>query len=114
MARYDITIADTGERYLCRDDRSLLEGMQALGRRGIPVGCCNGGCGVCKVRVITGQFRSRVMSRAHVSVEEEQTGIVLACCIYPLSDTCLSIIGLMHKSVCRSREVETVAKAAEK
>ena len=43
MAAYTITIEDTGESYRCVDYRSVLEGMEALGKRGIPVGCRNGG-----------------------------------------------------------------------
>ena len=48
MNRYEVLIEDTGERYDCREDRNLLEGMEALGRKGVPVGCRHGGCGVCK------------------------------------------------------------------
>ena len=31
------------------------------------------------------------MSRAHVSAEEEAAGVVLACCIYPLSELSLRL-----------------------
>lgn len=48
-ARYDITIADTGERYSCAGHQSLLAGMEQLGRKGIPIGCRCGGCGICKI-----------------------------------------------------------------
>ena len=51
MANYfTITIDDTGESYRCVDYRSALQGMEALGKKGIPVGCRSGGCGVCKVK----------------------------------------------------------------
>src|SRR5690606_8748537 len=79
MQKFTIRIENTGEHYACTDKRSVLEGMVALGKKGIPVGCRQGGCGVCKVRVLEGQYVRRVMSRAHVSAEEEQDGCVLSC-----------------------------------
>jgi hypothetical protein len=44
MASYIIHIDDTGESYRCADYRSVPEGMEALSRKGIPVGCRQGGC----------------------------------------------------------------------
>ena len=104
MVRYDILIEDTGETYRCAETRSLLEGMEALGRKGIPVGCRNGGCGVCKVQVTSGSYVSRVMSREHVSEEDEREGRVLACRVRPCSDVHLTVIGKMKKSVVRRVE----------
>ena len=101
MASYTITIAETGESYRCLDERSVLEGMEALGRKGIPVGCRQGGCGVCKVQVLEGAYSKRVMSRAHVSAEEEAGGCVLSCRIRPASDLRVSVVGAMKKNVCR-------------
>lgn len=102
MATYhNIRIEDTGEVYRCREDENLLLGMERLGRRGIPVGCRGGGCGVCKIAIQAGEYQRRVMSRAYVSAEEEAAGIVLACRVRPLSDIVLSVIGKMKKNVCR-------------
>ena len=101
MSSFTITITNTGESYRCPDERSVLEGMEALGKRGIPVGCRNGGCGVCKVEVLSGQYVARVMSREHVSQEDEACGRVLSCRVRPLSDLELNVIGKMKKTVCR-------------
>ena len=101
MAHHTITIEDTGESYRCADHRSVLEGMEALGKKGIPVGCRQGGCGVCKVQILEGQYSKRVMSRAHVSAEEEARGSVLSCRIKPTSDLRLHVVGAMKKNVCR-------------
>jgi len=98
---YTITIAETGESYRCPAKRSVLEGMETLGRKGIPVGCRQGGCGVCKVQVIEGSFSKRTMSRAHISASEEASGCVLSCRIKPDSDLRLSVIGPMKKNLCR-------------
>ena len=86
----------------CLDERSVLQGMEALGKKGIPVGCRQGGCGVCKVHVLEGSYDKRVMSRAHISAEEEAEGCVLSCRIKPTSDLRLSVVGSMKKTVCRS------------
>ncbi len=104
MAAYTITIDDTGESYRCVDTRSVLEGMEALGKKGIPVGCRNGGCGVCKVQVQSGSYSQRVMSREHVSEADEASGCVLSCRIKPTSDLRLRVIGSMKKNVCRTVE----------
>ena len=104
---YTVTIVaddDDSQSYRCAETRSLLEGMEQLGRKGIPVGCRNGGCGVCKVQVLSGSYSERVMSREHVSEEDEATGCVLACRVKPTSDIQLAVIGKMKKSVCRSVE----------
>lgn len=108
MPAYTVTIADTGETYRCNDTRSVLEGMEALGRKGIPVGCRGGGCGVCKVRILRGSFSKRVMSREHVSEAEEAGGVVLACRIRPTSDLGLTVLGTMKKNVCRRVEAAEV------
>lgn len=100
MSFYNITIGDTGETYRCRPEETLLVGMERLGKRGIPVGCRGGGCGVCKVRIEQGEYQKRVMSRDHVSVEEEAAGIVLACRVRPASDIHLAVLGCMKKKVC--------------
>ncbi len=104
MAAYTITIDDTGESYRCVDYRSVLEGMEALGKKGIPVGCRNGGCGVCKVQVISGSYSKRVMSREHISEADEAAGRVLSCRIKPTSDLRIGVIGTMKKNVCRTVE----------
>lgn len=97
---HEVTITDTGEVYRCREDENLLVGMERLGKRGIPVGCRGGGCGVCKVHVEAGEFTKRVMSRDYISAEEEAAGIVLACRVKPLTDIRLAVIGKMKKNVC--------------
>jgi ferredoxin len=96
---YTITIVDTGEEYACRDTQHLLAGMQRLGKKGIPVGCRSGGCGVCKIHILSGEYYSRKMSREHVSEQDETAGVALACRVYPNSDIELRVLGKMEKAV---------------
>jgi ferredoxin len=98
---FDVHIEDTGEDYRCPGDRDLLRSMERLGRKGIPAGCRGGGCGVCKVHILEGSVRSKKMSRAHVTPEEQAAGYVLACRSFPLTDVRLAVVGKMRKSVCR-------------
>src|SRR5258705_1599292 len=80
--KLNVCVAQTGETYACAIDESLLRGMLRLGRKGIPVGCVNGGCGVCKVRIVDGSVNALgPVSRAHVSAEEEAAGMNLACTV---------------------------------
>lgn len=103
--KYQVRIEDTGETYSCDERESILTGMARLGRKGIPLGCRGGGCGICKVQVVDGQFEAGTMSRAHVSEQEQAAGTVLACRIMPHSDLAVQVVGKMKKSVCRSTQV---------
>lgn len=96
---YAIDITNTGERFPCAPTQNLLAGMEALARTGIPVGCRGGGCGVCKVHIEAGQVRTEKMSRAHLSVEEERQGFVLACRSYPTSDLVVRAVDRLARRV---------------
>jgi len=113
---FKILIEDTHEEYKCRENQSLLLGMEALGKKGIPVGCRGGGCGVCKIEILQGEVVKRAMSRDHISQEEEARGCVLACRVRPLSDIRLKVIGKMRKSVVGSvaSGSQTEAEAGKK
>lgn len=100
---YTITVEETGESFRCSSEETLLKGMEKLGRKGIPVGCREGGCGVCKVHVVEGTYVKRVMSREHVSAEDEAADRVLACRIRPGSDLTLRIIGKLVKAVVKQQ-----------
>ena len=95
--KYVVTVKDTDDVFLCDEDKTVLEGMVRLGRRGIPAGCRGGGCGVCKVQVTQGEYEREVMSRQHVSEEDIDNGRVLACRIRPRSDLVVEVIGRMTK-----------------
>lgn len=96
--KVSLHVVQTGETFPCASDESLLQGMLRLGRKGIPVGCVNGGCGVCKVRILEGQYRPLgPISRAHVSAEEEAQGFTLACRVAPVTAIRLEVAGKFEK-----------------
>jgi ferredoxin len=98
-----VCVAQTGETYACGTDESLLRGMVRLGRRGIPVGCINGGCGVCKVRIVDGEVQALgPVSRAHVSAEEEAAGTTLACRVAPRGAVTLEVAGRLARPFSRA------------
>jgi ferredoxin len=96
-AVFVIQIEDSGETFLCGPEQNLLRAMEKLGRRGIPIGCRGGGCGVCKVQALEGSYLGRKMSREHVSIEDEARGIGLACRMLPRSDMRLKVLGAMGR-----------------
>jgi ferredoxin len=100
---FAVAIRNTRENYRCAASSTLLAGMEALARRGIPVGCRGGGCGVCKVRIESGSVRTDKMSREHVTLAEQADGYVLACRAYPASDVRLSAVDKLARCIERSQ-----------
>ena len=100
---FEITITNTAERFACTAEQTLLAAMERLGRKGIPVGCRNGGCGVCKVHVRQGLYHTAKMSRAVLSVAEQAEGCTLACKTYPDTAMAVEVTGAMARTVCAPR-----------
>lgn len=99
-SKHSIRLLQTGEIYMCSSAETLLQGMARIGRKGIPAGCLNGGCGVCKVVIRSGSVtKTGAMSRAHISEQDEAQGVVLACRVAPLGDIDLEVMGCMKKTV---------------
>ena len=117
--RFKITIDNTDESFSCAADAHVLEAMEKAMCRGIPIGCRNGGCGACKIRVNAGQYSTRKMNRSVFSKDEEANGYVLACKTYPKSDLTVTAVGELardvaaHKSVAYKFEMTTSIRASE-
>ena len=101
--KVNVHVMQTGESYPCATNESLLQGMLRLGRKGIPTGCRGGGCGVCKVEILSGTYARKPMSRAHVTAQEELNGKGLACQAFPTSNISLRVLGAMSRAVARPR-----------
>ena len=91
---HQIRLINSEEQFPCYTGNSLLEGMQRLSRKGIPVGCRGGGCGICRVQVLSGNYHCKKMSYEHVNETELNAGIGLACRLYPESDLEVAVLGL--------------------
>ena len=97
-SRHAVLIVQNDTSFTCSSEESLLQGMTKIGKKGIPVGCLNGGCGVCKIIIHSGDVKkSGPMSRAHISEQDEAQGVVLACRVTPLSDIQLEVTGCIKK-----------------
>ena len=96
-AQCTVTLLPTQIAFSCRPDEDLLAGMRRSGMTGIPVGCRGGGCGVCRIQVLDGEFEHARMSRAHVSERDEQAGVALACRVYPRRDLRIEATGRMRQ-----------------
>jgi ferredoxin len=84
---FRITLEDTGEVFFCREDEAVLAAMFHARQGPLNYGCCNGGCGICRMRIVSGDWTLfRPMSRAHVSEADLEQGITLLCCVQPRSD----------------------------
>lgn len=100
--KHEVRIVETGFTYFCTSQESLLEAMCRVGLRGIPSGCRGGGCGVCKIEILAGDFKSKIMSKDHVNEDDLANQRLLACRVYPSSNLSLKVIGKLQKSVCKS------------
>ena len=108
--KFAIRVSQTDETFPCAANESLLTGMVRLGRKGIPVGCVNGGCGVCKVRILNGNIKALgPISRAHVSVDEERQGYTLACRVAPQTAVDLEVVGKLNKPFSKGRAESATA-----
>lgn len=89
--QHRIQIANLEREYLCPTGSSLLLGMEKVNARFIAVGCRGGGCGVCKIRIVSGEYASKRMSKAQISDEEASAGMALACRVFPKGDMTIEV-----------------------
>ncbi|KRB84062.1 hypothetical protein ASE00_22420 [Sphingomonas sp. Root710] len=85
LSKYCIDIPSLGISFQSDGNTNLLRSMMMSRHSGIAIGCRGGGCGICRIRVLKGEFASQPMSRQRISLHEEAAGVVLACRITPLS-----------------------------
>lgn len=83
---YTVVIRDTGESFVCRADRNIVEGHNRSRLRSIRNQCRSGGCGFCKVQIVSGSYEAMSMSSDHISAKDLGMNIVLACRVLPHSD----------------------------
>lgn len=88
MTRFMIRIGQE-DGFSCTPDQTVLRAMERAGRAVIAVGCRGGGCGACKVRVLSGRYECGPMSRRHVTADDQAAGFALSCKLYPRTDLIL-------------------------
>ena len=82
-----ISVQDGSAHFSCTADETIFAAMLRSRQGPVQYGCGGGGCGVCRMRIVSGPYEAvKNMSRAHVSEEEQKQGSVLLCCVQPRGD----------------------------
>lgn len=89
-ANYVVAIQNSQE-FNCKEDERVLYAMIRAGKKKIPIGCRQGGCGVCRIRIVEGNVERLKMGKNHVSDQDAELGFALACRIFPKSDLLIQL-----------------------
>ena len=85
--KHKITVQKTDIVFDCDEEESVLQAMIRNRKGPVGHGCCGGGCGVCRAKIVSGKFLAfKAMSAAHVTAADKKEGYALLCCIQPRSD----------------------------
>lgn len=83
---FTIIVIDGMDSFECKAEASLLSGIEFQQKQAVKVGCRGGGCGVCKIRILSGDYTTKKMSVKHVTPDESEKGYALSCRVFPRSD----------------------------
>lgn len=101
---YKVTLKARGQQfeYACAANATPLRAARDLFIP-IPTGCMRGGCGMCKVKVLYGEYDQEII-RSHdaLSDDELENNYALACCMTPKSD--LDIITVEDYEILKKNE----------
>lgn len=89
--KHNIFVKDKQKSRDCCSEKNLMDSL-SIEENLVPKGCHNGACGVCKIVVHSGTYDKEMMNRKHISQEEENENIVLACKVFPKSDMDIEFI----------------------
>jgi len=87
---YTITLLPMGEVLPCSPGETVLSAILHSGAR-VFFGCTGGGCGVCKMRLISGHLDYGRYSAGVLSEEERREGFFLSCQAKPVSDLTIQL-----------------------
>ena len=106
-----VSVSQTSDFFDRATNECLLAGMLRLGREGVPAGCVNGGCGVCKVRIVDGAVQPLVpVNRANGSTDDEARGYTLACRFAATQLVCLEVAARLRKAFVGSTTATVVQR----
>ena len=89
--KHTVTVRDTDLSFPCGEGEAVLKAMIHAGKGPVRHGCCGGGCGVCRARIVSGDYYAfKPMSAAHVSEADKKQGLALLCCVQPRSDMAIA------------------------
>ncbi|WP_099203222.1 2Fe-2S iron-sulfur cluster-binding protein [Miniphocaeibacter massiliensis] len=90
---YTIKIVNENFQFSCINGESLSDSMHRVNNKHPIVGCRGGGCGVCKIKIISGKYDLGKMSIKYISLKDIGKGYSLACRTYPKSDMDIEFVG---------------------
>ncbi|NLL62984.1 MAG: 2Fe-2S iron-sulfur cluster binding domain-containing protein [Ruminococcaceae bacterium] len=97
MKKYIVKILNENISVNVNEGDHILKGIARYNSSHKANGCRNGGCGVCKIRIVSGEFEVKKWSKEQVSDEEFEKGYALACRVFPKSDMVIEYIGKNNK-----------------
>lgn len=95
--KFSITIDGTNCTSVCSRGENILVSMARSNVNRIPSGCHGGGCGVCKIRILSGEYKTGRMNRDVLPLEDEQKGYSLACKTFAEGNLEIVVVGRMKK-----------------
>ena len=90
VGRHTITFSQPGHTVACRADETVLSAVLRSGAR-VAFGCRGGGCGACKMRLVSGRVDHGRCSVAVLSEAEKAAGSFLSCQARPLGDVTVEL-----------------------
>jgi CDP-4-dehydro-6-deoxyglucose reductase, E3 len=85
VGSYTITLSPIGDTVVCRREETVLSAILRSGAK-VVFGCRGGGCGTCKMRLVSGRVEHGRCSAAVLLEEERENGSFLSCQARALSD----------------------------
>ena len=82
---YTIRFTPLGDSLVCRPEETVLSAILRSGAK-VVFGCRGGGCGTCKMRLLSGRVDHGRCSVAVLPDEEKREGAFLSCQARPRSD----------------------------
>jgi ferredoxin len=87
---YTITLSPVGNTVPCSPEETVLAAILRSGAS-VMYGCRGGGCGTCKMRVISGHVEHGRCSAAVLLEEEKESGWFLSCQARALTDLTIDL-----------------------
>ena len=87
---YTITLSPSGDTVVCGREDTVLSAILRSGAT-VVFGCRGGGCGTCKMRVISGTVEHGRCSAAVLRQEEKESGFFLSCQARAIGDLTVEI-----------------------
>jgi CDP-4-dehydro-6-deoxyglucose reductase len=87
---YRITLSPVGNTVLCGLEETVLTAILRSGAS-VMFGCRGGGCGTCKMRLISGRVDHGRCSAAVLPEDERESGWFLSCQARALSDLTIEL-----------------------